>query len=224
MNSRYTSISKMLVLMQMYIHNAAEQADIQKKMNQMGFTPKRMQEGKVLLEDFKMLYGHQTDKYDEKKKLIGQIKDHEELARQTLVDHVDTIRYIFRKDEETLNELNVVNISRKFDEWSLQAALFYNKVAKYTEVLTPHGLSLPEIAQAQAMVEAVATVRNRHMLRKGEAEEATRIRDEKLKALKAWMKDFRAIARVALQDSPQLLEAIGIVVKSKKPSRKKQNP
>ncbi len=73
-----------------------------------------------------------------------------------------------------------------------------------------------ELSQNQASVEALIAMRNRRMQKKGEAEEATRLRNESMKALHLWMKEFRSIARIALQDSPQLLEALGIIVKSQK--------
>ena len=41
-------------------------------------------------------------------------------------------------------------------------------------------------------------------------------KDEKLKQLKRWMSDFNRIAKAALKDNRQALEALGIVAKRKK--------
>ncbi|NEP46299.1 MAG: hypothetical protein F6K35_46720, partial [Okeania sp. SIO2H7] len=49
---------------------------------------------------------------------------------------------------------------------------------------------------------------------KGEAQQATKTRDEALDALDDWLGDFLAIAEVALADKPQLLEALGVLVRS----------
>jgi hypothetical protein len=64
------------------------------------------------------------------------------------------------------------------------------------------------------MIEALADTRNQRLLSKGEAEEATHRRNQSIKALKAWMSDFRAIARIALRDNPQLKETLDMVVKA----------
>ena len=50
---------------------------------------------------------------------------------------------------------------------------------------------------------------------KSSAQTATLKRDEKLKKLKRWMSDFNRIAKVALANDRQSLEALGIVAKRK---------
>lgn len=47
---------------------------------------------------------------------------------------------------------------------------------------------------------------------KGAARAATQERDEKLRALRAWMADFRTIAPIALADNMQALETLRLRV------------
>ena len=215
-NNSHELISKLFAEAQRYITNASEQPEIQKKLNQTGFTPKRFLEGATLLDECKALHAQKSEKYGEKQELASQIKAHEQLARQTFEDHVAIVRFVFRKEPATVAKFNVERTARKVDAWVLQAGYFYSRVAEHQEVLSQHGLTSAEAAQAVAMVEAVATTRNQRMMRKGEAEEATRARNQSIKALKLWMKDFRAMARIALRDHPQLLESLGMIVKTQK--------
>jgi hypothetical protein len=45
---------------------------------------------------------------------------------------------------------------------------------------------------------------------KGEAQAATEARDKALDNLQEWMSDYIAVARIALEDEPQLMEMLGI--------------
>ena len=48
----------------------------------------------------------------------------------------------------------------------------------------------------------------------GESQEITKSKDTALLELLEWMEDFDAVAKVALFDQPQLLEVLGIFVRS----------
>jgi len=53
-----------------------------------------------------------------------------------------------------------------------------------------------------------------HTRETGEAQNARDMRDTKLEELDDWCSKYQAVVELALADSPQLLEKLGIVVKS----------
>ncbi len=215
-SSDYVSIPKLFDEVQMYLSNTGQQPDVQKRLSLNGLNQKMFLEGHALLDNAKGLYVQQNEKYGEKKETARQIQYHEQLARHTFEEHVAIVKFVFRKEPVTLAKFNVERIEKKIEVWSLQASMFYSVANSYADVLAQQGLTQEELAQATAMVEAVSNVRHQRLVRKGQAEEATRLRDDAIKALRAWAVNFRAIARLALKNSPQLMETLGIIVKSKK--------
>jgi len=60
-------------------------------------------------------------------------------------------------------------------------------------------------------VEAVKVAREAQAKEAGEAQQATKTRDAAIAEARAYMTDFRTIAKIALAEVPQLSERIGIV-------------
>ena len=52
------------------------------------------------------------------------------------------------------------------------------------------------------------------MKEKGESQDATKLKDTAFGELDDWMRDFYAVAKIALEDNPQLLESLGKFVRS----------
>jgi hypothetical protein len=60
-------------------------------------------------------------------------------------------------------------------------------------------------------VNEVENLHSKQLSEKGEAQQSTIERDKAFDELCKWYSSFRAIARIALYEKPQLLEALGIV-------------
>lgn len=99
--------------------------------------------------------------------------------------------------------------------WLGHAKSFYGTVLGNEEaaaLMANYGRT-PEILQANKdKVLNVEKLKKIQLREVGDAQEATKKRDEALEALEAWVADLVAIARVALADSPQLLEKLNIKV------------
>ncbi|MEK6477058.1 hypothetical protein WJR50_05970 [Catalinimonas sp. 4WD22] len=209
-------ISALFAQAQTYLQNTNAKPEILKRMGMHGFSPKRMQEGDTLLNNASFLHTQKTQKYGEKSSVAAQLKTNEQQARETFMDHVATVKFAFRKEPLILEQFNIKRVSKKINVWPMQARYFYAQANEHVTQLSQHGLTAEELAQGHAMVEAVTHARNQRILTKGEAEEATRLRDQSVKVLKVWMSEFRTIAKIALKDNPQLLESLGITVKTQK--------
>lgn len=209
-------VSALFAEAQRYVDNATAHPEIQKKMNALGFSARRILEGSTLLDAARAGQIDKHEKYSERQQLSERVKTDFQQARQLFEEHVRIIRFAFRHEPALLQSFNVQRVSRRIESWLLQASECYRMAARHQEVLEASGLSAAEVGQAAAGIEAIMTMRNQRMRCKGDAEEATRLRNASMKALKLWMRDFRVIARIALRESPQLMEALGMVVKAEK--------
>ena len=63
------------------------------------------------------------------------------------------------------------------------------------------------------MIRDLPYARARYLKEKGESEAATEEKDIALATMEKWMNKFYAVAKIAMEDKPQLLEALGIIVK-----------
>lgn len=209
-------VSALFAEAQRYVDNATAHPEIQKKMNALGFSARRILEGSALLDAARAGQIDKHEKYSEQQQVSARLSSDFEQARLRFREHVRIVRFALRHEPAMLASFNVQRLSFRIEPWLLQAGEFYRVAASHSELLDRHGLSVEEVSQAKAGIEALSAQRNQRMRCKGDAQEATRLRDTSLKALKRWMSDFRAIARIALRDSPQLMEALGMVVKAEK--------
>ena len=101
--------------------------------------------------------------------------------------------------------------------WLAQARQFYNNALSDADVqsaLLNYGIDTAALTAAQALVDVAEQANAAQESEKGDAQQATLERNQAMQALDAWMGDFIAIARIALEDKPQLLEKLGVTVAS----------
>ena len=74
------------------------------------------------------------------------------------------------------------------------------------------GITQEKLEAGQQLVNEVEKKLNNQLKEKGDAQNATQVRDETFEDLQDWMSDFIGISRIALKDKSQYLEILGIVV------------
>ncbi len=132
--------------------------------------------------------------------------------------HLKVARVACRYNVEIIRQTELLDERKdSFTGWSDQAVSFYINFMKNGEAMAQMGkfLITPEALQATlAKVENCIQLKATQALETGDAQEATKLRDDALDELLRWVADLVAIARVALADSPQLLEKLNIVAPS----------
>lgn len=132
--------------------------------------------------------------------------------------HRKKAKVIFRKDEVTLKQLGLTGqYSRAYTKWIATMKTFYNGVrsnAAHLAKLLVFKITEEEITACITEINAIETTRTLYLKEVGESQDATKSKDKALEELEEWMSDFYAVAKIAMEDQPQLLESLGLLVRS----------
>jgi chromosome segregation ATPase len=105
---------------------------------------------------------------------------------------------------------------RTYIKWLEAAKKFYSVASTDTEIqskLARLKISADDLTAANTAISDLESARAEYLKEKGESQDATKAKDSAFAKLDDWMSEFYAVARIGLEDNPQLLEALGKVVK-----------
>lgn len=128
------------------------------------------------------------------------------------------IKMASRNDKDLQNRLKIFAPKETaIDEWIKKTIEFYNLVLNETAflaVIARFGITTDTLNQNKTDLESLKSLRSEALSEKGQAQEATRLRNEKMDELEDYCYELKTIATIALEGQPQLLEMLGIVIRS----------
>jgi hypothetical protein len=191
--------------------------EIQEKLIPFGYTPKRMGEGKGLLDRVTRLMTTQVEERSDQLIATGELGKFRISAYADYMVTLKVTRVAFVGQPELLQRFNATGKRNKsLSGWLRDARIFYTNLLNSPDALTVmagFGYSAEKLEIELQNVNAVEDLHSRQLSEKSGAQQATLERDKAFDELAKWYSSFRAIARIALYDKPQLLEALGIKVK-----------
>lgn len=198
--------------------NARDVPELQNRVAPYGYTVTRLNEMLAQRQAAFDSYLAQKTEYDEQYIATTAFEQAWEAAHTPYIRLVKLGRILFKDDYATTIKLTL-NEERKrsFSGWLAQARKFYTNLlddtaalATYAQYNTPQA----DINAALALVNTAEQANITQAKEKGEAQQATKDRDALLDALDADMAEFYALAQLACEDAPQLIEMLEIVVDS----------
>ncbi len=215
MKTKSQAIYQQLAESRIAIENTLSNIEIGKMLAQVGYNKKKMLEGKGLYETTLQVQEAYEDKYGQQYGATKSFNQDLALAKALYSRHRKLAKIAYEDNIEKQKVLKLHRpVSVRIEKWLLDAHTFYKVLSRDTSVVQQYGVFTEELAQAQAMIEALQEARNWQISKKGEAQHATRQRNASLDALNVWMKDFRQAARYALREDEELLEVLGMFVPS----------
>lgn len=198
------------------INGAINQPAVGQELAKVGFPAKEIQKGKSILDNVMRLQSTKSARYGSRFSAAERFKQDQATAWAKYMYHIKSAKLVFQDDIGTQRKLQLnVPRERKLAEWMEQARYFYQEIEQMPEAFTAMGVTAEELARVQAMIEAIGEAKLTFKGLGGEAQQATQERDIAMKSLDAWVSKFTKAARLALDEQDQLLEGMGLLVRSK---------
>ena len=203
------------------IGNAIANEVIQQYLADWGYTAARLQAGQSLLDAAVRLsqvqageVGDQINATADKDQVWGE-------ADLTYMRLLKVARVAVKKPGDRTKLALDGDRAQDYPGWLVQTYKFYDQALGNPDILkqlAEFNLTPAKLQAGRTLVEALEAAHTQQTDRIGAKQNATAEREAAVEALQKWMSDFLAIADVALEDHPQLLESLGVLVRSQSTS------
>jgi len=209
------SLAERLLAAQVAIDNALSDNEVKILLAVFGYDDTRLNVGKTLLDTTNQLQQTQQKEYGDQFEATGALKEAWEKADKEYMRFVKVARIALKSEHALYQKLDLSGTRKKtLSGWLAQAKQFYLNALADTVVLekmAAYGMTQAKLEAGKTQIEETETANASQEKEKGEAQQATLERDNAVDLLEDWLSDFIAIARIALEEKPQLLEKLGIV-------------
>lgn len=200
------------------LENVETQPEIATTMAEFGYDTTVVAEGKTLLTTTRQSFDFNETEDDETSEAYAAFK----LLKVSLVEtykmHRKKAKVIFRNDSKTMDKLAVSgSLPKAYIKWLEVVKKFYSVALKDAGIqakLVRLKITLDDLTASDTLIGDLEAARAEYLREKGESQDATQAKDAAFEKMDDWMSEFYAVAKIALEDKPQLLESLGKLVRS----------
>ena len=200
------------------LENVTAQPEIATIMAEFGYDAALIEEGKQLFTQTRQAYDLNVKEDDETSQAYSDFTEKRKSLEDIYSLHRKKAKVIFRKDLEIMKRLVLDgSLPRLYVRWVEIAKKFYSEMLADTELQTKLNrlkVSAEDLNTANTLISELEAARTEYLREKGESQDSTKQKDSSFANLDDWMSEFYAVARIALEDNIQLLEALGVIVRN----------
>lgn len=215
MSKPKNSLADRLLAAQVAIDNALSDDKVKALLAVYGYDETRLNAGKSLLNTTNQLQQAQQKEYGDQFEATDQLNQTWKKADSDYMKFVKVARIAFKTDYAVHKKLDLGGTrKRTLSGWLGQAKQFYLNALADTavlEMMTMFGITQEKLELGKSLLEHTEAANAAQKKEMGEAQQTTLERDKAVDLLDEWISDFIAIARIALEEKPQLLEKLGII-------------
>lgn len=192
--------------------------EIAQELAEYGYDDAKIQEGKALYD--KALASQDANRKETKeevqamevfntayKELLERYKAHRKRAKVAFKDEPSALKILALKGTMPLRTLSALE----------EMEVLYTELDKdenYKKAVLKLKITQEDIQNQKTKLAEVRTAYAKYTTEKGESQQATQDKNQAFTAFEKWVRDFHTIAKIALEDQPQLLESLGKFMRS----------
>lgn len=198
--------------------NLEEVQDLKSEMAEYGYDDQKIAEGKALYDKTQSLYNKNKQETAEEREAYAHFAQSYEEMKKSYAKHRKIAKVALMKKPELWNSLAIDgSLSQAYLKSMEEIKTLYTQTKTHTiakPILEKFKLTESIADEQLAKINEVETLRAKYEKEKGESQDATQQKNKTFEELTEWVREFYAVARIALDDRPQLLESIGKFVRS----------
>jgi hypothetical protein len=206
-----------LELYRVALENAETQSEIATVMAELGYDSAKITEGKNLLTETRSSYDFNKTEDDETSAAYADFSSKKSQLEDTYSIHRKKAKVVFRNDSLIADKLAISGaLPRTYITWLEAAKKFYSVATSDDSIqskLARLKIAIEDLTAGGTLISEVEAARAEYLKEKGESQDATKLKDAAFAKVDDWMSEFYAVARIGLEDNPQLLEALGKTVR-----------
>lgn len=210
------NIDELQLAVQLVIDNIEANAEVKTRMEGYGYTPERLNEGKVLLANVRTAVEQHSTLYSNQYSATDALKSKWKVAKKTYMNFVKVSRIALSDDRAAYHKLGLKgNREQNLSAWLAQARQFYTGAIGDDAILTKlavFAITKEKLEAGLLLVTETEKAINQQKSSIGDAQKATMDRNEVAEKMDRYKRDLLKVAKIALGDDPQLLEKLGVVV------------
>lgn len=215
---RNESIDTILKICGLAINNSLDNNNILTETSRFGYDRKKMLEGEQLLQKAEGTRLAQIREHNEKESATRHFKAQFDATHTYTMELVEFARRLLGDTLDKYQQLGLNGRrSIKYAPWVQQTRQFYQEALGDAEVLRifrTRNITPDELRTGLEMLEDTIAAFNTQQEESAEAQHSTEVQVEIIDELYEWVDDYLTIAEIALKDKPQLMETLGVFVRS----------
>jgi hypothetical protein len=173
-----------------------------------GYDEKRIKEGEKVYRKVMEISDAQNVAMDRKVKAHDDRRKLQASVRKKYMKMLQISRIAFDKDIIIRKALQLDGPREvSFDAWLNQVSLFTNRLineASWADIIKSFGISRKELSALLVEVDKLRSVALECEKSKADSKKETSLKKESIKVLQEWVSDYLKIAKIALEDKPEL--------------------